>query len=155
MIKGLKNSKPFMKHINTFSIWQQTADISFYSRSNQTLSGLCPWIPRVCYHLIFGFKHLEEVPQNMYCVLTAEENITMEVPQKIQIYTFSARLGHHIFSSALPLLLNCSTCSACKTCRTGFKFMANKQLRMQKKRGTSVSANISHYALKNQYVQFV
>ena len=39
---------------------------------------------------------------------------------------------------------------------TGFKFMANKQFRMEeKKMGKSVCADISHYALKNQYVLFL
>ena len=39
---------------------------------------------------------------------------------------------------------------------TGFEFMANKQFRMGgKKLGTSVCADILHYALKNQYVQFL
>ena len=33
--------------------------------------------------------------------------------------------------------------------------MANKQFRMEKKLGTSVCADISHYVLKNQYVQFL
>ena len=39
-------------------------------------------------------KIVEEVPQNMYRIPSAEENIIMEVPQKILIYTFSATLGH-------------------------------------------------------------
>ena len=62
----------------------------------------------------------------MYRIPSAKENIIMKVPQKIPIYTFSATLGHngisimiflrhllssvfspalghHIFSSALPL----------------------------------------------------
>ena len=38
---------------------------------------------------------------------------------------------------------------------TGFKFTANKQFRMEKKLGTSVCPDISHYALKNQYVQHI
>ena len=38
---------------------------------------------------------------------------------------------------------------------TGFRFMANKQFRMEKRLGTSVCADISKYALKNQYVQFL
>ena len=33
--------------------------------------------------------------------------------------------------------------------------MANKQFRMEKKLGTSVCSDISHYALKNQYIQFL
>ena len=37
----------------------------------------------------------------------------------------------------------------------GFKFMANKPFRMEKKLGTSVCADISHYALKNRYIQFL
>ena len=31
----------------------------------------------------------------MYRIQSAEENIIMEVPQKIQIYTFSATLGNN------------------------------------------------------------
>ena len=39
---------------------------------------------------------------------------------------------------------------------TRFKFMANKQFRMERKKlGTSVCTDISHYALKNQYIQFL
>ena len=39
--------------------------------------------------------------------------------------------------------------------KTGFQFMANKQFRMEIKRlGTSVCADISQHAFKNQYVQF-
>ena len=38
---------------------------------------------------------------------------------------------------------------------TGFRFMANKQFRMEKRLGTSVCADISKYALKNQYIQFL
>ena len=34
------------------------------------------------------------------------------------------------------------------TFKTGFKFMANKQFRIEKKLGTSVCADISHYTLK-------
>ena len=36
--------------------------------------------------------------------------------------------------------------------RTGFQFMANKQFRMEKRWGTSVCADISQYALKNQNI---
>ena len=36
---------------------------------------------------------------------------------------------------------------------TGFQFMANKQFRMKKILGTSVCADISQHALKNQYIQ--
>ena len=45
----------------------------------------------------------------------------------------------------------CNT--TCQLYITGFKFMANKQFRTRKKMGTSVYADISHYALKNQYGQ--
>ena len=38
---------------------------------------------------------------------------------------------------------------------TGFQFMANKQFRMKKRLGTSVCADISQYALKNQYIQLL
>ena len=38
---------------------------------------------------------------------------------------------------------------------TGFRFMANKQFKLEKRLGTSVCADISKYALKNQYVQFL
>ena len=44
---------------------------------------------------------VEEVPQNMYRIPSAEENIFMEVPQKIPIYTFSATLGHNYIDSVL------------------------------------------------------
>ena len=40
-------------------------------------------------------KPLEEVPQNMFCIPSAEENIIMEMSQKIRIYTFSAVLNAH------------------------------------------------------------
>ena len=43
----------------------------------------------------------------------------------------------------------------CETPKTVFHFMANKQFRMEKGLGTSVCADISQCALKNQYVQFV
>ena len=33
--------------------------------------------------------------------------------------------------------------------------MANKQFRIEKRFGTSVCADISQYALKNQYIQFL
>ena len=33
--------------------------------------------------------------------------------------------------------------------------MANKQFRMEKRLGTSVCADISHYALQNQYINFL
>ena len=51
---------------------------------------------------------IEEVPQNMYHIPSAKENIIMEVPQKIPIHTFSATLGHNgifviIFFKALTL----------------------------------------------------
>ena len=39
--------------------------------------------------------------------------------------------------------------------RTGFQFMANKQFRMDKIMGTSVCADITQYALKNKYVNFL
>ena len=67
----------------------------------------------VCIYLCFnitvkGQMIVEEVPQNMYCIPSAAENIIMEMPQKIRIYTFSAALGHNgisiiIFSSAPAL----------------------------------------------------
>ena len=38
---------------------------------------------------------VEEVPQNMYCIPSATENILMEVPQKIRIYTFSVTLAYN------------------------------------------------------------
>ena len=37
----------------------------------------------------------------MYRIPSAEENIFMEVPQKIPIYTFSATLGHNYIDSVL------------------------------------------------------
>ena len=40
----------------------------------------------------------------MYRIPSAQENITMEVPQKIQIYTFSATLGHIIIFFKAPAL---------------------------------------------------
>ena len=42
-----------------------------------------------------GKNTVEEVSLNMYCIPSAEENIIMEMPQKIPIYTFSATLGHN------------------------------------------------------------
>ena len=36
---------------------------------------------------------VEELPPHMYRIPSAEENIAMEVPQKIGIYTFSATVG--------------------------------------------------------------
>ena len=55
-----------------------------------------------------GLDPIEEVPQNMFCIPSAEENIIIEMPQKIQIKTFSAALDHNgistiIFSSAPAL----------------------------------------------------
>ena len=43
----------------------------------------------------FPLKLVDEVPQNMYHIPSAEENIMMEMPQKISIYTLSAALGHN------------------------------------------------------------
>ena len=36
---------------------------------------------------------VKEVPQNMYTILGAAENIIIEVPQKIPMYAFSATLA--------------------------------------------------------------
>ena len=50
------------------------------------------------------------MPQNMYCIPSAEENIIMVVPQKILIYTFFATLGHNGISIIIffkPLALEC------------------------------------------------
>ena len=55
----------------------------------------------------------------------------------------------------LYLLLVCLEILYLQVFITGFQFMANKQFRMEKILGTSVCADISQYALKNQYVQFV
>ena len=38
---------------------------------------------------------LEEVPQNMFCISSATENILMEVPHKILILSFSATLAYN------------------------------------------------------------
>ena len=38
---------------------------------------------------------VEEVPQNMYCISSAAENIIMDVPQKIPISAFSAKLAYN------------------------------------------------------------
>ena len=38
---------------------------------------------------------VEEVPQNMFRISSATENIIMEVPQKILILTFSATLAYN------------------------------------------------------------
>ena len=38
---------------------------------------------------------VEEVPQNMSCISSATENIIMEVPQKILIKTFPAKLAYN------------------------------------------------------------
>ena len=38
---------------------------------------------------------VEEVPQNMYCISSATENIIMEVPQKISKSAFSATLAYN------------------------------------------------------------
>ena len=39
--------------------------------------------------------------------------------------------------------------------KTGFQFMANRQFRMEQRSGTSVCADISQYALQNQYIKFL
>ena len=38
---------------------------------------------------------VEEVSQNLSCILSITENIMMEVPQKILIKTFSATLAYN------------------------------------------------------------
>ena len=40
-------------------------------------------------------KAIEEVPQKIYCISCATENIIMEVPQKISIYAFSVALAYN------------------------------------------------------------
>ena len=47
----------------------------------------------VCKTCKQALQRVEEVPQNMYCISSATENVMMWVPQKILIYTFSATLG--------------------------------------------------------------
>ena len=39
----------------------------------------------VCFCHPRATPHVEEVPQNMFCISSAEENIIMEMPQKIRI----------------------------------------------------------------------
>ena len=43
-------------------------------------------------HICMNDYRVEEVPQNIYCISSATENIIMEVPQKIPFYTFSTTL---------------------------------------------------------------
>ena len=79
-------------------------DVSTTFNKNEDL---IPWIReqrnlKCCLGIfpdIYGYvrkQHfkIEEVPQNMYCILSDEENIIMEMQQKIQIYTCSAALDH-------------------------------------------------------------
>ena len=42
--------------------------------------------------------HIEEVPMKIYCISSATENIVMEVPEKISIYTFSVALAYNEIS---------------------------------------------------------
>ena len=46
----------------------------------------------------------------MYRIPSAKENITMEVPQKIQIYTFSATLGRNGISIIIFLMAPALEC---------------------------------------------
>ena len=69
------------------------------------------------------------------------------------------RVGENSTSGADLQYCSCAVqeCAGCAYAPyiTGFQFMANKQFRMEKRLGTSVCADISKYALKNQYVQFL
>ena len=46
---------------------------------------------------------IEEVLTNIYCISSATENIIMEVPQKIPIYTFSVALAYNGISIVIFL----------------------------------------------------
>ena len=58
-----------------------------------------------------------------------------------------------ILSAILTMYYHTDRHTDCHT--TGFRFMANKQFRMEKRLGTSVCADTSQYALKNQYINFL
>ena len=60
------------------------------------VSNFTTFLSMKIYHCCTEFiSHVEEVPQNMYRIPSAEENIIMEVPQKIPIYACSATLDHN------------------------------------------------------------
>ena len=44
---------------------------------------------------LYGQSEVEEVPMKIYCISSVTENIAMEVPQKIPVYTFSVTLAYN------------------------------------------------------------
>ena len=119
-----------------------------------------PMLPRLWQKLDppFVLKTLETIKLSSFLLITLTQYITDFPSLNICSVFLSSQVGvkETIVKSVTTSVLRFFCHQGYQLPhRTGFKFMANKQFRMEIFLGISVCADISHYALKNQCVQFL
>ena len=77
--------------------WSMMIDNDWWWSKTRLMTWLFPAI----------LMHVEEVSQNMYCILSVIEYIIREVSQNIPIYTYSATLAYNGISIKIYLKTTC------------------------------------------------